>query len=126
VGAACCCIIYKKTKRYPTHKFRVTVAARFAIWQRHKMVITKEGTEVHFLGARGQEVRKLWCIDDFKINGVNAHTVLANKIVLPNFELPARIAAEIFELLGEKAPELTLCLGHLFAAAGGLQEGSQR
>jgi len=72
------------------------------------MVITKEGIEVHFLDAQGQEVRKLRCIDDFKINGVNAHTVLVDKIVLPNFELPARIAAEIFELLGGKAPELTL------------------
>jgi hypothetical protein len=88
--------------------------ARF--WQGHKMVITKEGIEVHFLDAQGQEVRKLRCIDDFKINGVNAHTVLADKIVLPNLWLPARIAAEIFKLLGEKAPELTLGLVYLFAA----------
>ena len=61
-------------------------------------------------------MRKLRCIDDFKINGVNAHTVLADKIVLPKFELPAHIAAEIFELLGAKAPELTLGLDDLFAA----------
>jgi len=84
------------------NKFPVTVVPRFGIWQGHKMVITKEGIEVHFLDAQGQEVRKLRCIDDFKINGINAHTVLADKIVLPNFELPARIAAEIFELLGGK------------------------
>jgi len=98
------------------NKFPVTVAPRFRIWQGHKMVITKEGIEVHFLDEQGQEVRKLRCIDDFKINGFNAHTVLADKIVLSNFELTARITAEIFELLGEKAPELTLCFHHFFPA----------
>jgi len=36
--------------------------------------------------------------------------------VLPNFELLARIAAEIFKLLGGKAPDLTLGLHNLFAA----------
>jgi len=36
-------------------KFPVTVAPRFGICQGHKMVITKEGIEVHFLDTQGQE-----------------------------------------------------------------------
>jgi len=36
------------------NKFPVIVAPRFGIWQGHKMVITKEGIEVHFLDAQGK------------------------------------------------------------------------
>ena len=55
-------------------------------------------------------MRKLRCIDDFKINDGNAHTVLVDKIVLPNFELLVHITPDIFKLLWGKAPELTLGL----------------
>jgi len=85
------------------NKLLAPVAPRFGIWQGHKMVLTNEGIEVHFLDAQGQEVRKLRCIDDFKTNDVNVHTVLADKIVLPNVELPARIATEILDLRGKSA-----------------------
>jgi len=96
--------------------FPVRVAPRFGIWQGYKMVIKKDGLESHLKDEKGNTIRKLRCIDDFKVNGVNAQTMLADKLFLPNLELPARIGAEFFNKMGNDAPELILGLDDLFAA----------
>ena len=101
--------------------FPVRVAPSFGIWQGYKMVINKDGLESHLKDEKGNEIRKLRCIDDFKVNGVNAQTMLADKLFLPNFEFPARIGAEFFNKMGNDAPELILSLDDLLQHTGACQ-----
>lgn len=116
--------------------FLVRVAPRFGIWQGIKMMIDTAGTEVPKLDALGQEIWKLRCIDDFKVNGVNEMTWLSEHLVMPNFEFPARIAAEFAactdkETLGKRSasasrPGLILGLDDLFAAYRGIPNADSR
>jgi hypothetical protein len=99
--------------------FLVRVAPRFGIWQGVKMIVDELGAETPKLDSHGMPIWKLRCIDDFKVNGVNGVTWLSEHLVMPNFEFPAKIAAEFAKALDEQAadsPGLLLGLDDLFAA----------
>ena len=96
--------------------FRVRVAPRFGIWQGFKMVIDDQGVETFKLDAFGHPIPKLRCIDDLKLNGTNAVTWVPERLVMPNFEFPARVAAEFSRLCPETRPELILALDDLASA----------
>jgi hypothetical protein len=49
--------------------------------------------------VRWNKIPKLRCIDDFKVNGLNALTFVPETLNLPTFELPASIAAKVHKLV---------------------------
>ena len=63
------------------------------------------GHEAHIFEAEGQEVRKLRCIDDSMLNGVNGVSWLSEHPVMPNFEFSALVAAEPSDLLEKQEIE---------------------
>ena len=67
---------------------------------------------------RWNKIPKLRCIDDFKVNGLNALTFVPETLNLPTFELPARIAAEVHKLVGHSKVGLVLALDYMKMAYG--------
>ena len=96
VGAGMSTKQLKSTYLEPGGTFHVRVAPRFGVWQGIKMIVNAFGAEEPALDANGNHIWKLRCIDDFKVNGLNGVTWLCEHLVMPNFEFPARIAAEPF------------------------------